>query len=699
MPTTADNVIMGTSPGPRAKNFGTSGWVDASTRMVHRLHRWLPWAVWFASLVSASAVGFNASGASLLEVAERVGWMVGVMTIATIGALAVSQRRSLIPGWLLVGFAFFWSLGLYAYSLIGLPADSPSLLTEARRLIAVGDLAYMVATYALLLLLMLVPDGRLPSPRWRATPWILAVLVAVIAWQTFQISFKVTDVEAWLARSTWASNAGAVLSPSDEMAFAVSTAFGAVFLIGLPGFSLWRRLRDATGEERQQVKWIVFAGAAIIAWLLLWIPQPDGGWLATVQRLFPGWALALFAAGFGMALFRYRLWDIDLVVRRSLIYGVLWLVITAVYVGLASGLGLVAGSRFPIAVAVGLTVVATLVFQPARRWLENVADRWVFGARDSPVEAIHSLGEGVAGTRRPQDIASELARTTEAALGLARVVVVMNDSPNAETGTANSEPETIVPVAWGDERFGSLLCQPHRGRTIGPEDLVLLEALVGQAALAISHVRLASRIVHAQEDERQRIERNIHDGAQQDLATLVAQLGIARTGADDPMMVETLNRIQRDAHRVLVEIRELAQGIHPSVLRDGGVVAALEDRCSRLPIDVDFQVAPLLVDRRFPPEIEAAAYFFASEAVTNTLKHSGSDSIDVTLEVDQTRLRIEIGDAGSGFDPEKARDGSGLDGLSDRIRALGGDMIVLSRIGRGTVVSAELPIPGEPGPS
>ncbi len=127
--------------------------------MREKTHRWLPWAVWFLSLVAASAVGSGLRGASLLDIAEAVGWVVGVMTIATIGALAVSRRRSLIQGWLLVLFSFLWSLGLYIHHLIELPADSPRRLADAQRLIAAGDLAYMVAVYSLLLLLLLVPDG------------------------------------------------------------------------------------------------------------------------------------------------------------------------------------------------------------------------------------------------------------------------------------------------------------------------------------------------------------------------------------------------------------------------------------------------------------------------------------------------------------------------------------------------------------
>lgn len=682
---------MYTNPGTKPETSNPSVLIRA---VGDRVHRWAAWTVWFLSLVAASAVGSGLRGASALEVVEAIGWVVGVMTVATIGALVVSKRRGLIQGWLLVVFSFLWSAGLYAYHFIeGPPADTTPGLTDAQWLIAIGDVFYVLGVHVLLMLMLLVPDGKLPSPRWRPMPWVLAVSAAFFVWQSVSIAFKVVDVEAWLARSTWIANDGAATSPIDDLIFAIGGIFGAV-IVAFLARALWSRLQTASGEDRQQLKWVLFASSGVLGWLLLWIPQPEFGWLAAAQRLFPGWAFVLLAAGFGMALFKHRLWDIDLVVRRSVVFGLLWLVIAGVYGGVAAGLGLAAGARFPVGVAIALTVAATLIFQPARQWLEGVADRWVFGKRDSPVDAIHSLGEGVAGSRRPQDIASELATTATAALGLAWVAVDIDGSSGTEVGTLNNERETVIPVAWGKERFGRLRCQPRRGETIASGDLALLEALVGQAALAISHARLASRIVHAQEQERRRIERNIHDGAQQDLASLVAQIGIARAkGNGDPTAVETLNRIQSDAQRILIEIRELAQGIHPSVLRDGGLVAAIEDRCSRLPIEVNVRVSDRLAGRRLSPEIEAAAYFFTTEAMTNTVKHSGSTSVDVALLADDSQLKIEVVDAGVGFDPDNLHGGSGLAGLSDRIRALGGEINVVSQPGQGAVLTAELPIP------
>jgi signal transduction histidine kinase len=637
----------------------------------------------------------DVSGLPLLA---GVGWIVGVMAIATLGALVVWRRRSLVQGWLLTGFAFFWAVALFAYHFFGFPflgvgALSTLDLSLVRTLIAIGDSAFALAVVSFVFLLFVGPDGTLPSPRWRWVAGFLLVFAPFMVWGQVLNALKVIDADAWLARSSWYDLAGtASRGPADQALDVASTAV-AIPIMFLMGWALWHRIRTAEGEKRQQLKWIALGCSAVLVWWALWFPVPEAPWLSTAQTLLPGPALILFAVGFGMALFKYRLWDIDVVVRRSLVYGVLWLVIAGVYVGVAAGLGMLASAQLPISAAIILTAVATLVFQPARRRLENAADRWVFGKRASPVDALQTLG-GMAGSGRPHDIAVTLADTVSRALVVGWVRVDVENSPPVETGVRNDEPETSLPLAWGGDRFGHLQCQPQRGAKLDDEDLPLLETLVSQAALAIAHARMATRIVNAQEEERRRIERNIHDGTQQDLTNLVAQLGIARANADgDLAVVAELGRIQHDAQRILGDLRQLAQGIYPSVLRDGGLVSAIEDRCSRLPIDVDVRINPKLSGSRLPADVEAAAYFFAAEALSNVLKHAEATMIHVALDLDEDFVRVKVGDDGIGFDPDVNEGGSGILGLADRIRALGGDLVVTSNHGHGTVVSARIPAP------
>ena len=420
-----------------------------------------------------------------------------------------------------------------------------------------------------------------------------------------------------------------------------------LLMLVLTAASLVVRLRRARGIERQQLKWVVYAGVVALLLFPVGPLSSTGEPLTSALYLVCTLSFTVIAAGFGLALFRSGLWDIDLVVRRSVVFAVLWIAIAGAYVGIAAGLGLAAGSRLPVALAIAVTVVATLVFQPARRGLERIADRWVFRRRDSPLEAMHGFGELAGSAERPGDIATQLAETASAAVGLAWVEIDVHGSAPARLGTTNAEPTTVFQISRGDEHFGELACRPHRGHRLTADDEALLRALAAQATTAVSRAQLASRIVRAQEAERRRIERNIHDGAQQELVALVVQLGLARSQANgDAANDQVLATAQHDVKQILANLRELAQGIHPSVLSDGGLVAAVEDRCSTMPIGVALNVQPGVASQRFADDLEGAAYFFVTEALTNVLKHSRSESVEVTLAVDRDELTVEVADAG-----------------------------------------------------
>jgi signal transduction histidine kinase len=206
------------------------------------------------------------------------------------------------------------------------------------------------------------------------------------------------------------------------------------------------------------------------------------------------------------------------------------------------------------------------------------------------------------------------------------------------------------------------------------------------------NARLAGRIVNAAESERRRIERNIHDGAQQELVALVAKLGMARSAAAHGRVTpEVVDDLRLEAQQILSDLRELAQGIHPSVLSDGGILEAVEERCAGLPLEVSLESSDGLRARRFDDDIEGAAYFFVTESLANVLKHAHATKAAVSLTYDDGRLLLGVADDGRGFDPDTALD-PGLAGLRDRIRALGGTVTIASRPGGGTRLSASLPV-------
>jgi signal transduction histidine kinase len=233
-----------------------------------------------------------------------------------------------------------------------------------------------------------------------------------------------------------------------------------------------------------------------------------------------------------------------------------------------------------------------------------------------------------------------------------------------------------------------------------------LATLSGQAATAIANVRLAAhlreqvaelarsraRIVAAQDTERRRIERDIHDGVQQEVVALIAKLRLARNRlgrGETPEML--LAELQADAGELLADLRELAHGIHPPVLSDGGLVAAVEARAGRLPLDVTVRADEALRSRRLDADVEAAAYFVICEALTNVVKHARAERALVQMSAVNGELSLLVHDDGTGLSATNGN-GQGLTNLRDRVEAVGGHLRVDGRPGEGTSVSAELPV-------
>lgn len=653
---------------------------------------WLPWALWSAVFVFSSVSVVGTSWTDAVDAVGSLGLAVGTLAVATIGALIVVRADTKLPGWLLLVFAVLWATTYGLYALIDVLIEEGVIdLGASQLMIGIAETAVICAFSAILGAFLTVPDGRFP-PRW-GKGLAIAIAVFQLAWivQTFFLAGQITDPQAYVKRPALTSLEGAHMSPTLEAVTSVMTALGLLVPVAT-ALVMVDRFRSSSREARQQLKWVLVGVMSVLLWWVLWIAQFDGAVGQSLQALVPGLGLACLAAGFGLALFKYRLWDVDIVIRRSLVYGILWLAIALVYAAVAAGLGLLAGSRFPVSVAIGLTVAATLLFQPARRRLETLADSLVFGHRESPISAIQELGSTIGEARRPDDVAGELADLTRRVLNAQAVEVRIDGSSVAIAGVWADGQETTVSLAWGDEDFGTVRWLPRRGEIIEPEDVHVVEALASQAALAISRSRLATRMVTAQESERRRIERDIHDGVQQDLAAQIGQLALARSKVEmDPDLHARLGRIQMEMQRTLSEIRDLAQGIHPSVLRDGGLVAAVEDKVARLPLDVRLEAGNGFRDLRFGEDVEAAAYFTVSEAVANAVKHAEASRISITLSHPGDELVVEVTDDGHGFELGRVTNGSGLSGLSDRLRALGGSLRVESKPGAGTVVRARLP--------
>lgn len=311
----------------------------------------------------------------------------------------------------------------------------------------------------------------------------------------------------------------------------------------------------------------------------------------------------------------------------------------------------------------------------------------MFDLRPTADEVLSGLGTALADTSEPVEQLGRLAAAVRDGLGVRWAAVTLADGTRVVAGQEEGEAVLELPVRGG---LGRIECGPRDTSPLTRVDRRLLEALAVPAGLAIQSAGLVTRLVNAQEAERRRIERNIHDGVQQQLVALIAGLELARaTGAGPDMLAH----LREQARQTLTDLRELAAGIHPSSLSQGGLVEAVEERCSRLPVRTTVTSPPPLRATRFADEVEGAMYFTVSEAVANALKHAGAGSIDVRLSQEDGRLRATVADDGKGFDPGAiAR--RGLATLTDRLDALGGGLTVDSAQGKGTRVNAWVPVDG-----
>ena len=553
-----------------------------------------------------------------------------------------------------------------------------------------------VGFYLIMALVALLPNGRIRHPRERRFLQVAAIPAVIPTLSLFTNEFVFTHQESFIGVDE-------VASPF----FVPSLAGVGPSIAGLTAISygllLWAvalqflRYRQGSAQERKQVRWVLFGG--VTAMVLGVIPNLLDV-LGIIDPIVHG-SLAsflivpvffLFMGSVVISVLEPSWIDVDFVIRKSFVYGALSFVILMLYVAAASAFGVAAGSRLEIEIAVVLTVVIALLFQPARHRLQAVADRWVFGIRPSKYETVAEFGETIEQSSDPSELIPRLVTTIQTALSLKWVEAWLDDGTRSNAGDrSGAAVDFEVDIRAGEEIFGSIECGPKAEGSLDEGERQLVRTLAGQVGLAVMNARLAGRIVTAAESERRRIERNIHDGAQQELVALVARLGMARSAASrGALSANELDELQEEARRILSDLRELAQGIHPSVLSDGGILEAVEERCAHLPIDVTIDAPETLRETRFDDEIEGAAYFFIAESLANVLKHSDASSAVVSLDSNEQQIHLSVVDDGRGFDPTTSSL-NGIAGLRDRVQALGGVLKVESRPGGGTLVDAVLP--------
>jgi signal transduction histidine kinase len=628
-----------------------------------------------------------------------------------IGAMIASRFPSNAIGWLFCAVGLLQALNVFTseyarYAFVTAPGSLPFA-----RPAAVGAFVAWMPSLALLttFLLLLFPTGRLPSRRWWWAAWLSGTGIGLVLVGAGGGALSVPARAVFFGRDvafpTWGT---------------VTTAAGALMVLGgavASVTSLVMRFRRSRGEERQQLKWMAFAGTfafGIIA--IQFVPMALPSYL--------GWLMGIGLLGIptasGIAILKYRLYDIDVVINKTVVYGALAAFVTLVYVGIVVGIGALVGSRGNLFLSILATAVIALAFHPVRQRARRLANRVVYGKRATPYEVLSEFSERMAGTYLAEDVLPRMARLLGEGTGAAETGVWLrvggelrreaswpeDGSPHPSVPVGADQTPDIpgadrtFPVTHEAEVLGALSLRMPRGEAFSPASEGLVRNLASQAGLVLRNVRLIEelrasrqRLVSAQDEERRRLERDIHDGAQQQLVALAVKLRLVETMTErDPAKAKALAaEAKAESQDALANLRDLARGIYPPLLADKGLAAALEAQARKVPFPV--RVEPNGVGR-YPAEAEATAYFCVLEALQNAAKYAEASSAVVSLGQENGHLVFTVADDGRGFDPAKTPRGSGLQNMADRLEAMGGSVEVASAPGQGTTITGRIPVGG-----
>ncbi|MGZ4109979.1 MAG: histidine kinase [Actinomycetota bacterium] len=658
---------------------------------------------------------------------------VAAATYASLGWLIVRRARNVI-GWILQAVSLGLAIMSFAsaYSVIGI-SSHPGSLPSPELVGAIADWSYVVTAPSLALMLFFFPTGTLPSRRWRPI-LVLGIAAGAMTLIGWIVSPRPIAVPAPGGNLRFPNPAGIGTLGHVVSAMLVGTVWVLVLTIVAAFLTLVERYRRGDRELRHQVKWIAFAAALVLLCFLgalsaLVACHCDSSPVANLMIL-AGGLIALFGipAAFAVAILKHRLYEIDVIINRAVVYGLLAAAITAVYVGVVIGVGTIVGRRGSSLLTIVAAVAIALLFQPARQRAQRLANRFVYGERATPYQVLSDFAEKMAGTYALDDVLLRMGSILAAGTGATRVDVWLRVGHELRTvaawpaGVLAYEPiplvgedagalpafegaTRVVAVRHGDELLGALTLEKPRNEPLAPAEDKLLQDLASQAGLVLRNVRLNAeleatidelrasrrRLVETQDEERRKIERNLHDGAQQHLVALTVQLGLLERLAEDPERVRQMaSQLQGGLRDALDDLRDLARGIYPPLLADQGLAVALEAQGRKAAVRTTIEPDGV---GRYPREVEAAVYFCALEALQNVAKYAAATSAVVRLAEQDGSLVFEIQDDGRGFDFAATTYGSGMQGMADRLDAIGGTLEVRSEPGHGTLVRGEIALP------
>jgi signal transduction histidine kinase len=628
------------------------------------------------------------------------------LPLVIVGLILATRRPGNPIGWLLLAGGVALGVQELATSYALWAVGGHGSGSVPARLAAIGDeWVWMGGFTTMSLALCLFPDGRPASPRWK--PWIVACTVLAV---TSMLAFALTTKPAFYTEVVNPLGVPGMI----EVGYGTISGFFA--LLGMGVASLVVRFRRASAEERAQIRWMALVGGFIVVvfatYLVAYAVDPEQtGILPDLLELAILLGAAAVPVAIGVAVLKYRLYDIDVVISKTVVYGTLALFVTAIYVVVVIGVGTIAGSvGNPVLTGVATAVVA-LAFMPARRSAQHLANRLVYGKRATPYEVLSDFSGRMSQAYSLDDVGDRLVRLVAAGTGADRASLwfrhdaVFREEASTDTATGRTAPpgeggepvlpdgEHAVTVSHQGEVLGSISVVMPAGDPYNASHERLLTDVASQAGLVLRNVGLVTdlrdsrrRIVAAQDERARKLERDLHDGAQQQLVAMAMKqrAAVALLDKDPARAREMLEQIQADTLEALDTLRDLARGIYPPLLADQGLVAALRSQARKAAVPVTVEADEV---GRYDPQVESAVYFSVLEALQNVAKYSGASSAVVRLQgTSGGGLDFVVADDGRGFDAASVPKGSGLQGMADRLAAVGGDVRVESAPGNGTAV-------------
>lgn len=560
----------------------------------------------------------------------------------------------------------------------------------------------VVMTTPTIALMALFPNGRF-APAW--TRWLV---VFSFIWMPIAIFFPASELYQ---------------APSATLLLFLFFILS-IFVPGLYA-QIYRYRRVSSATERQQTKWVVFALCLWSAYVMLSTgpyfymeslpPGAPRPWWALATTL--GWWLSLniLPLSLAVAVWRYRLWEVDVFINRALVYLALTACVIGIYILAVGALGLLFQAQANSWIALLATGLVAVLFAPLRERLQRGVNRILYGQRDEPFAVLTQLGKRVESALAAEMVLPTLVETISQTLKLPYVAIALKQGDGFRIAEAYGKPvddPIRFPLSYHGSEIGQLLLARRAPEEAFSEaEVSLLGNIATQAGAAVHAVQLTAelqrsrqQLVTALEDERRRIRRDLHDGLGPTLAAHMLKAGSARAllGDQQPEAGRMLDELENDLEETLRQIRTLVYNLRPPALDQLGLAGAIKDYAGQIdrgngPLEAGGEGNALVITvtapepmPALPAAVEVAAYRIVQEALANVARHSGARHCQVELACGDS-LYLAIRDDGTGL-PPGYRPGLGLASMQERAAELGGRCQVKAAPGGGTQVLATLPI-------